>query len=150
MKKKQIRLLVSSFVGGVLIGSLFTVVSAASTSGSWGSYGPINGYSYKNQARLSENGSSLPVNATTEVDNSGTGLVPTGYMGAQGRLYKSTGSLCYSENTYYNQSATSNLSVIVSGDCGTGIAYYSKGLTTAFNGNGYDSYNTFQSPNLNH
>ena len=147
MKKKQIRLLVSSFVGGVLIGSLFTVVSAASTSGSWGSL-RTNQWLFlqKPGAALSENGSSLPVNATTEVDNSGTGLVPTGYMGAQGRLYKSTGSLCSSENTYYNQSATSNLSVIVSGDCGTGIAYYSKGLTTAFNGNGYDSYNTFQSP----
>ena len=107
-----------------------------------GYYGPINGYSYKNKGDISND---TRLWAGT-VAHSTDGNVPTGYIGVKSRLYKSD-ALCKSTDFIYNTSRAAGLSNSTSGDCGSGT-YYSKGVSAAYNGNGYDTYNTFQSPNI--
>jgi hypothetical protein len=146
MIKKQIKFVVSSFILGLIIGTLSTVVTAATAYSSYKSYGPINGYSYENRAGVS-NDSNL--SAETRVGNGST-QIPTGYMGAKARLYKST-TLCISSDWIYNsQLIYWNTTVILTNGCGDGI-YSSKGITAAYNtGGGYTTFDTYQSPNINH
>src|SRR5690554_1640701 len=146
MNEKNIRFIVSTFIVGILIGTLSTVVIAATATSNYGYYGPINGYSYKNQAKV---GNDSGLYGRTTVMNDSAGTVPTGYMGTQARLYKSD-ALCEADIMYYNTSETSGgITVLTDTDCGEGT-YYSKGVTAAYNGNGYDLYNTFQTPNIIH
>lgn len=111
-----------------------------------GYYGPYAGYSYDNQAVVSNN---TFVYAATYVDTQNGGTVPTGYMGALARLYKGS-ALCKSNGYSYNNGAASGISESTGGsNCGSGT-YYSYGASAAYNGNGYNYVYTFKSPNLNY
>lgn len=64
-------------------------------------------------------------------------------------VYKS-GALCDASNTVYNPVESRGYAVtLVDKNCGSGT-YSSKGRTNAYNGNGYDSYDTYTTPNLNY
>ncbi len=143
MLKERVKFLVSIFTGGVIIGALTTVVMAATAESNFRTYGPINGYFYENQAIVS-NDSSL--SASTRVGNDST-AIPTGYMGARAELYKG-GTLCSGNSWIYNAATQYWLTSTVVSSCGSG-AYYSKGWSAAYNGNGYDQFYTNQSPNIN-
>lgn len=67
-----------------------------------------------------------------------------------GRLYKdNTGALCKQTSYSYNPSSQNTWfsDETTAPSCGVGN-YYSYGVTRAFNGNGYNSYYTFKSPNV--
>ena len=148
MLKKYFRFLFSTFVVGALLGSVMSVAFAATATSSPKSYGPILGYSYVSSATISND---TNLYGLARVERSTTATVPTGYMGVKARVYKSTG-ICLESGTSYNSSATNGQGVtttIGAPDCGSGT-YYGKGQTEAYNGNGYDVYNTNQTPNINH
>ncbi|MCX8131623.1 MAG: hypothetical protein N3I35_16210 [Clostridia bacterium] len=148
MDKKYLSKVIFTFIVGVTLGIGTFTAFAGVAEGSWKYYGPTNGYSYKNIARVyvSDNPSNGYMYAQTYAGKDGTGTVPTGYIGAQARLYRYD-ALVTSTNTVYNSSAAEYLSVCTSTSYngGTG-SYYSKGTSYAYNGNGYTSYSTYQSP----
>jgi hypothetical protein len=74
------------------------------------------------------------------------GNAPVGYMGAKARLYNDSGVLKASSDYIYNSEESSGVGATTSPHKKAGT-YYSKGLTRAYNGNGYDEYTTFQTPN---
>jgi len=147
MVKKHLRSVASTFIIGIMFGAFANVVLAATATSNELEYGPINGFIYKNNSTVSSDWTPDEVASQTHVNNKNGGEVPTGYMGAQTDLYKTTG-LCSASDVYYNPLSTVGYGVIIYANCGSGT-YYSKGTTYAYNGNGYNSYNTYQSPNIN-
>jgi hypothetical protein len=71
-------------------------------------------------------------------------------MGANPRVFKGDGALCEAGGWHYNSGSASGMSIAVYGPaakCGHGN-YYSSGLTQAYNGAGYYTYSSFNSPDL--
>lgn len=147
MVRKNLKTAVLAFIVGILFATSTATVFAATATSSWGYYGPYLGYSYKNQAMVSDN---VRLYASTTAANQATGNVPTGYMGAKAMLYNSSNQLIDFTSWYYNNGPANSLSVPTLGSGFSSGTYYSKGMTAAYNGNGYNQYYTFQSPNINH
>ena len=141
--RRQAKLGIAAFVIGIVTGA--GVAEAGHAYGPYGYYGPFAGYSYRNQAGIHT--TSSDVWASTWVENQAPANVPTGYMAAMARSYKS-GVLCKVADYKYNSQPLSGMSQLVFGSCGRG-AYSSQGITKAYNGNGYNAYWTFQSPSQN-
>ena len=149
MVRRHGKLAVCTFMLGILIAIGAIVASAADAYSSWGYYGPILGYSYKNQAEVTSNYLGT-LGAITYVDTQDYSNVPTGYMGVKAQLYNSSDNLvAFSDWSYNNSEAWGWNQGAACSSCGSGI-YYSKGVTAAYNGNGYNTYYTFQSPNINY
>lgn len=141
--KRNFKFCVSIFLAGIILGLSSIPVFAGSTESSWGYYGPISGYNYKNRAVLNVDGNGQL--ALTSVFKDGSGTVPSGYMGAQARLFKD-GSLYKYSTMQYSSSEASAFAVSTGYHDGGSGTYYSYGITAAYNGNGYDTYYTFKSP----
>ncbi|EEO34193.2 hypothetical protein MBAG_03145 [Coprobacillus sp. D7] len=73
--------------------------------------------------------------------------VPTGYMGINARLYKSSGTLVKSSGWKYNTKPLGGLSVN-SGSTTTKGTYYAKSQMQFYNGNGYNTYTSNATPNI--
>lgn len=71
--------------------------------------------------------------------------VPTGYMGANARLYNSSGSLVKSSGTTYNTSKISAF-YVYSPRTSTLGQYYAQNTGSFYNGNGYTTYTGYKSP----
>lgn len=81
---------------------------------------------------------------------SGQGNVPTGWIGVRTRLYNSSGDLKASKGYEYSSSPCVGMSLLTQPPySGAHDAYYSYGLTRAWNGYGYSTYGSFRSPNQN-
>ncbi|TCK92631.1 hypothetical protein EDC19_1782 [Natranaerovirga hydrolytica] len=107
-------------------------------------YFSVYGYNYSNKSFIST--SSSTYNGWTWLGASNK-MPPAGYMGAQTRIYNDANDalVASSTMTYSTQDAWS----MGSDGCFRSVSfgsYYSKGLTRVYNGNGYESYNSFQSP----
>lgn len=147
MARNDLKVAICTLMVGILIAMSATLVFAASVSSPYGYYGPILGYSYKNQAKAYTGTGDLAGVWAYACVYSEDGNVPTGYMGARARLYNSSGSLVKSSSWVYNDEPLSGMS-IPTDIYKTKGTYYSKGLTAAYNGDGYTTYYTFQSPNI--
>lgn len=145
MVSKNFKVMICAFLVGILI-SVSAVAFAATVYSSWGYYGPINGYSYKNQASLMNSDGWLTTG--TNVYNQYSGNIPAGYMGAKAQLYNTNNQLIDYSSWQYNSTAVNNFGVIIQKNNYSHTYYYTKGITAAYNGNGYTTYYTFQSPNL--
>lgn len=80
-----------------------------------------------------------------------TNKVPSGYMGAKARLYISSDKLVASTSFVYNSKETNALNSDFASlnPAKASDAYYSYGITAAYNGDGYTQYYTFKSPAQN-
>lgn len=147
MLKKNLRLIISTFIVGILFGSLMSTVFAATATSNSKSIGPVNGYSYTNYAQISTD--SGYIGARTSISKVGTGNVPTGYMGSLARAYKD-GAVCTETSMLYNDEPLNGIgsSIVGHSGCGSGV-YHSQGKTEVYNGNGYSTYYTNLTPNLN-
>lgn len=142
MVRKNAKILATTFFMGIVLG-FGTIAYAGTAVGSWKYFGPVFGYSYKNQAYVETRTNAAE--AGTTIASDGSGSIPTGYMGAQARLYYN-GDLYASSSTSYTSSSNTQFEVsIVKGNPPTGT-YHSTGVTQVYNGNGYDTYYTNQSP----
>lgn len=146
MNKKNFRIAVSTFIVGILLG-LSTAAYAATATSINGYYGPVLGYSYLNNATVSDN---LRVWADAWVETTGSAAVPTGYMGVQARLFKNDALYASTSMSYNSSSAYGISNVTQGGQSFPSGTYYSKGVTAAYTGTGYSTYSTFQSPSINH
>lgn len=143
---KNLKVSVCSFLVGIFLSITAIAAYAASAYSPWGYYGPYLGYSYQNRASILTYTDSA--SAYTDVQNQTSGNVPTGYMGLKARMYNSSNSLVSQSDYSYNSQPLYSMARSTSTTShGT---YYSKGLTQAYNGNGYVEYTTFASPSLNY
>lgn len=144
MVNRNVKLYFSTFILGLIL-CIGTLAYSASAVSPRGYYGPILGYSYQNSANVSND---TRVYASTKVDAGEA--VPTGYMGAQARLFRNDALYVTTTMTYNNTSAWSMSVPTGDGKSFPSGTYYSKGITAAYNGDGYSNYYTFQSPSINH
>lgn len=112
-------------------------------SSGYGYYGPIAGQSYRNQATADNVGTG---HADTYVLDT-TGSSPAGWMEAEARVFISTGAMCSTSGMIPAPSAGSTWAAHKQNTCGYGLRY-SYGKSAAYNGNGYNYYYTFKSPNI--
>ena len=145
---ENIRVKVSTFLLGIILGVSTMSVLAAVAYGEWGYYGPFLGINYQNQAYVGVLSSGVYAGTKVSRNRNESGNVPIGYMGSQARLFKN--DALYSSSTMtYNDEPLWSFSVTTGSTTNTGT-YYSKGITAAYNGNGYDYYYTFASPSQNY
>ena len=119
-------------LGAAQAGSASSTVSALSA----------NGKSYSAKAIVYTNTGSAW--AYSQID-SNSGNVASGWMGANGRLFNSGGSLVKEGGFSYNSGAASGISRTSGTYYKTG-AYYSYGVVKVWNGNAYNAHYTFKSP----
>jgi len=109
----------------------------------------LNGYSYKSQSWISDYyGGMDALFAGVTCSNQVAGNIPVGYMGCQAQLYDSNNNLIAYTNWSYNKIAENSMGIIRWGDSYNSGYYYSRGKTAAYNGNGYNYYWAYISPNL--
>ena len=145
MVRRNLRVAFCTLMVSILLG-INAMAAFAAVSSPWKNYGPYLGYSYQNRAAV---GSNDGVWARTSVQNQVSSDVPTSYMGAAAKLYNSAGQLREYTDMIYNDSPTRSMSVITANEESSGT-YYSKGMTSAYHGNGYNVFSTYQSPNINY
>ncbi|MCR4782562.1 MAG: hypothetical protein K5851_07470 [Lachnospiraceae bacterium] len=114
----------------------------ADTSSNW-TYASVGGQSYHFRSEVSTRNNRAE--GVANVIHNG-GNVPTGYMGAQARLYNSNGVLKSAGQTIYNTIPSVNLYAYTS-SVGLSGFYYAQCTVYLYNGNGYNSYSTNKSPN---
>lgn len=139
---------VSTVLVLILVMVLGLVITAfADTSSSW-QYKTVNGYSYMYRSSIWNRyfTSGNTIEAVAEVKTSNGNNAPAGYMGAQARLYTSSGSLMYASSTVYNSSAVINIYAYSSRTTSSGY-FYSQTRASFYNGNGYTTYTANKSPN---
>lgn len=140
-----------AFITGTVLGASIAAVATASASAAYGTVGTYttNGINYENQSGVAAPENGYKGYGYSEAATVSGGDVATGWIGVLPRLYLSNGDICAerSDYTYTNTSAAS-LATGVYGSCGTTYAYYSYGVTKAWNGNGYNAYFTFRTPNV--
>jgi hypothetical protein len=141
------RLVLSVFLAGTLIGASASVAFAATATSNPYNYGPVNGYSYYNEASVSSD--SGLVEANTSASNVSPVNVPTGYIGVAEALFNSSNQVITTRDWIYNNIPAVGIGYSTSGISTSGT-YYSKGYSQAFNGSGYTMYNTNRSPNINY
>jgi hypothetical protein len=145
--RRNLKIAFLTFIISTLFAASATVAFAALASSDWRNYGPHQGYYYMNQAQVYTDSG---VMAWTKVAEEDWDSVPAGYMAAWAGLYNSSGQIkASSGNWIYNSSSTPSLSVSSTRYYSSG-AYYSKGMTAAYNGSGYNTYDTYMSPSLNY
>lgn len=108
----------------------------------------MNGYSYDYCSSVWERGftSGHTLEAVAQVITTNRKNAPTGYMGAQARLYTSSGTLKYSSSMVYNDSPVINIYAYSSRTTSSGY-FYAQSKVSFYNGNGYTSYTANKSPN---
>jgi len=106
----------------------------------------VNGYTYVFYS-LIHNEDSNEIDYQTTVKTTSASYVPVGYMGVKARLYSSSGSLIASTDWSYN---TDEVALDLQSDyyrTTTGY-YYSKGQVKLYYGNGYNTYDSYATPNF--
>ncbi|TEB16090.1 hypothetical protein Psfp_01688 [Pelotomaculum sp. FP] len=139
----KLKVMFCSFILGIL---LSIGVAAYAVTSDWYDIGTVYGYPYRNQAEAFLTGGG--VQATTYIERSTAGNVPSGYLGAQAFMYNSSGAIYNASNWVYNTSTVHGLYQVLPSGGINGQYYYSKGLTQVWNGNGYNQYSTYRTPNV--
>lgn len=144
-RRNAFRATIAAAIIGVAIGAGPGAAFADAASG-WGYFGPNAGYSYKNQSII-YNLTSTQVTASTTTANQSSGNVPGGYMGADARLFTSTGALRAESGYRFTSGAANSTTVPVQST--THGTYYRYGISAAYNGSGYNYVYAYQSPQQN-
>lgn len=136
--------LVAVFATSLLGGLGITAAIAGTAYSSYGYY-TVNGHEYVSRAIIS----TATNNATAVTNNQWNGGGTwSGWAGARGRLFTSGGSLSCEGSNVYN-SGTGTLAVGYSCQRLYAGTWYSYGVALGWNGGGYTSFYTYQSPNQN-
>lgn len=146
MKTKGRKTILSLLLIGVMVlGSSLCVY--ADTSSDWQTQ-TVYGYSYDYCSsiwnRYFTTGNTIE--AVAEVITTNRKNAPAGYMGAQARLYNSSGTLVYSSSMVYNSSPVINVYAYSERTTSSGY-FYAQSKVSFYNGNGYTSYTANKSPN---
>lgn len=150
--KKMIMVVCKQMSSLVLIATIFAtanmlVCADSELYGQWGYIYNVNGYSYKMRNYV---GCGESVLSNVEI-HCLSGVAPAGYVGVQARLFTDDGVLVAYTNWHYNSSPVTSYSALTFLIFGvSGEAYYSDGITKAWNGTGYWTYGGVPTPCLNY
>ncbi len=140
-KRKIVIAIAAAFVASVFVG-LGNAANAGQATSALGYY-TVNGHQYQNQAVI---WTQTNYAYATTINGWSSGTATSGWAGARGRLFTSGGTLsCEGANTY--NSAGVNNATGLSCSRSTSGAWYSYGVALGWNGSGYTSFYTYQSPN---
>ncbi len=135
-------------VGILLVCIILTLTSTTALAG-YSSSGKqtasANGYTYQFGAAIQTNYGSAAAHTSINGPMSG---VPEGYMGVLCRLYNSSGTLLETSDWMYNDTKCIGMEFTCRPYTTYSGLYYSCGQVQIYNGNGYDTYTTYRSPNL--
>ncbi len=146
IRNNNVKLIVCALLLGIFLGFTSIMAYAVTAYSDWKNYGPVNGYSYKNRA-IAYSDLDMGVSSRVVASTADLTLIPVGYMGVRPYIYKHDGQLMWTGSWAYNSNEV--YSIIGSKDVSSGVAIYSKGYTAAYNGDGYNTYSTYQSPTVN-
>lgn len=145
----MVRLRRASFALFGIFVMMFSIAQPASATALYSAawyYGPILGITYYNQSIVSDN---TVMTSGYSIWSSNGQTIPGGWSGGQGFLYMN-GALCANSSMYYNPQNSSGWSGAGGINyCGYGN-YNARGITAAYNGNGYNNYYTAYSPMYTH
>lgn len=146
MKRKGMKSIVSFLLIAVMVFSS-SLCAYADTSSDWQTK-TVYGYSYDYCSSVWERGftSGHTLEAVAQVFTTNRKNAPAGYMGAQARLYTSSGTLMYSSSMVYNDSPVINVYAYSARTTSSGY-FYAQSKVSFYNGNGYTSYIANRSPN---
>ena len=126
---------------------MLITTASAETGASNTKYTTVNNYDYRYWSLIANNVEGR-VDADTLAGLDGMNYAPVGYMGAQARLYSSSGVLKASSTWVYNEGTsypTARGSLTYKTTSGY---YYSKGQVKFYNGDGYTTYTSAATPNF--
>lgn len=133
---------------GVFLG-ITTAAYASSLKSPYHYYGPIFDKQYRNQAIVTSH-ANVGVSASTLVESL-SGNVPAGYMGAQANLYNVEGQLVRASSWRYNTSPLVGFVQSTNAhSASSGSYWYSRGRTSAYNGDGFTQFLTLATPMIQH
>lgn len=120
-----------------------TLTTSSLVYASWSDYKTtrLNGYTYEYASFAATRGNTMEGSIILKANKN----VPTGYMGAQARLYSERGTLVASSNWVYNTSPIAGY-IVDSDGVTTKGNYYSYGRVKLYNGDGYNDYYAYRSP----
>jgi hypothetical protein len=141
-------LIVGAFVGAFAVGAGAAPAIAGSVNSAFGYY-TVASVQYRNMANIATGpGAALAGSYATGESTS----VPAGRAGARGRLYYDSGTIACEGSNTYNASTLPQGHYVAGFSCTrttAGLAWYSYGVTLAFNGSGYNSVYTFRTVSQN-
>lgn len=146
-RSRTVAVLITALLASFLVGFGIQAASAGIATSATG-YWTVNGIQYKNNAVIitgTGNANARTYTGPTSVS------VSSGWVSSRGRLFTSGGALsCEGSNTYNSGTLAAGATVYGS-SCTrlTSGAWYSYGVSQAWNGGGYSPFYTFQSPNQN-
>lgn len=147
MKRVRFRIVTIVFMSAFLSTGTAAAIAGTATSAWYGPYS-VGGYSYKNQAAIMTNTPAGDQGRT--VVQSQSGNVPSGWMGAKARAYRtSNGALACDGSITYNSGPVVEMSVPCFFTGVVGAGYHSLGTSYGWNGSGYNSWGTYKSPSQN-
>ncbi|MDI6799996.1 MAG: hypothetical protein QMD53_04935 [Actinomycetota bacterium] len=146
MGSRKLKVTICAFLVGVISTASVVTAYAAMAYSNWRDYGPVMNINYQNRAKVFTDANYAI--AYTDVKTKSGNNVPAGYMGAYVRLYKNGTLIKESKRWEYTNSSTRSFVVVVLEYGIRGSNYYSKGISASYNGNGYNTVATYQSPSL--
>lgn len=131
----------------ITIVSLSSVVLAADveSASSPEKTATVLGYTYSYYSSI--HGSGSEVWGYTNIMVDGKENVPVGYMGLNSNLYDDEGALVKTSGWQYNDKSAAGMS-ISGGKYYKEGTYYSKGQVKLYNGDGYNTYTAYATPNM--
>lgn len=145
--RRIVLVLAGALLAGALVGAGGSM-AIAGTANSSSAVFSLNGINYSDYATVGT--SSGRAGASTLVKGTNTS-VPSGWAGANARLF-TTGGALYAQSGFIYNSGSVPAGLYFSQSTGTftvagGAAWYSYGVVRAWNGTSYGNYYTFLSPN---
>lgn len=143
-------------LGAVVVGSLLAGAGAASAVAQYSNwkytYGGAPTWCIQNRAGIDatkSSGAGWSTSQSKTITTNCTGgsyyTQPANYMGAVSYLWKNSTTICGSSTWAYNPSAAATFNRFTLADTCSGNAY-SQGETRMYNGSGYTTSTTYQSP----
>lgn len=119
---------------------------AGSTFSNWKT-SVVNGYSYDYMSIVFDRGylSGHTLEAAADVQTTYSGNAPTGYMGAQARLFNEDDELICASSMIYNSSPVGNV-LAYSDTISESGYFYAQSKVRLYNGNGYNTYYAYKTP----
>lgn len=145
-RRRVTTLLTAALLTGLMVGGGFTAATAVGQATSQTASFTVNGKTYRDFALVK----TTSTVATGETRGWGLTTVSAGWLGVNGRLFRSSGAMVGESGFYYNGSTMAGGTVLINGvDYVTTGTFYSYGVVRGWNGSGYNSYYTFKTPYQN-
>lgn len=146
MKKRFCIIFIIAMVVACMGVPSLVFASDTSANGTY-KYVTVMGNKYKYYASIYTRNNKTAVQAYMHAWSNEYENYPVGYMGSNARLYNAQGTLVKADGWKYNDTVSGGMSSATSKHYASGT-FYSKGGARFYNGDGYNTYTSTKSPNV--